>query len=217
MFEPASPEASREAWRAARSFADLCELGARFVEGKIAFFPGWNAPDLDVESDEIARVLARLCRAGFLTVASQPARPMIGGGGQRAFVAGFATPELARALRRSVSEDLVFVVHEFGAKASADEEGGCLAPVARISRLRCLAPPEPVRQGEPVSLHDGVAHAFAGHDARAEEIVCFEDHIAAEALAELSAQAWVSAYDMQWGRTDTLWNHIERVLDDAGH
>lgn len=208
MSETSSSTRSREAWREARTFADLCALGARFIEGEIAFFPGWNAPDLDLESDEIARVLARMCRAGFLTVASQPARPMVGGAGQRAFVAGFARIEIARALQSSETDELVFVVHEGGA---------CLAPLARAPRLLCLAPPAPVRESEPVSLHDGIAHAFVGHDARAEEIVCFEDHVAAEALAQLSTQAWVSAYDRRWGRSDALWDHIERALDDVGH
>ena len=32
-------EAAR-AWREARSFAELCELGARFLEGELPFFPG---------------------------------------------------------------------------------------------------------------------------------------------------------------------------------
>jgi hypothetical protein len=68
----------------------------------------------------------------------------------------------------------------------------------------------------PVSLHDGAAHAFVGHDARAEELVCFEDHVAPAALDDLRAQTWVSACDTVWGRSDALWVHIEQVLRDAG-
>lgn len=202
--DPASEAGSRAPWRAAQSFAELCELGARFVEGRIAFFPGWNAPDLDEESDEIAALLARLCRAGFLTVASQPARARVGGAGQRAFVCGFASDAAASKLERAPrSEGLVVLVQR---ASRAGEKDGFVRNAERARHV-CSA-------REPVSLHDGVAHAFAGHDARAEEIVCFEDHVSEAALAELSARAWVSAYDLEWGRKDALWNHLRRILDD---
>jgi hypothetical protein len=184
----ASRQRSQAAWRQARDYAGLCELAASFVEGGIDFFPGWNAPDLDDESDEIAAFLARLCRAGFLTTASQPAREE-----QRAFVAGFAPPALARRLAGSVRDaDLVIVA--FGA--------GCDPDTAR-------------ELPEPVSLHGGVAHAFAGHDARAEELVCFEDHVSADALEDLRARAWVSAHDRRLGRADALWDHLLRSIADV--
>ena len=64
---------ARAAWRHASSFADLGELGARFLEGDLACFPGWMADDIDDETDPLVPVLAGLCRGGFLTVASQPA------------------------------------------------------------------------------------------------------------------------------------------------
>ena len=66
---------SQALWLAARSFDDLCRLGARFCRGEIAAFPGWMAPELDDESGVLAPMLARLCDAGFLTLASQPGRP----------------------------------------------------------------------------------------------------------------------------------------------
>jgi len=45
---------------------------------------------LDAESEPLVPVLARLCRAGLLTTASQPGRgPDASGYEQRAFVAGF--------------------------------------------------------------------------------------------------------------------------------
>jgi hypothetical protein len=189
----ASNVRSRAAWREARTFADLCALAAGFVEGELDFFPGWNAPDLDAESDEIASYLARLCRAGFLTTASQPAREE-----QRAFVAGFAPPALAlRLLRAQREADLVVVT--FGA--------GC--------------DPDAAHEREPVSLHrlpgieEGIAHAFAGHDAREEEIACFEDHVTGAALDELRGQAWVSAHDRRWGRPDALWDQLLRAVADV--
>ncbi len=131
-------------------------------------------------------MLARACRAGFLTVASQPAREE-----QRAFVAGFARAEFASALQLNRPDGIVVVVHASGVSSKPTE-------------------------AEPVSLHDGVAHAFAGHDARADEVVCFEDHVSMSALEDLRKQAWVSVHDREWGQTDVLWNHLERVLEDAG-
>ncbi len=186
---------ARAQWRAASTFADLCALGERFVSGELAFFPGWNAVGLDVESDEIAPTLARLCRAGFLSVASQPARPHDGREGQRAFVFGFARPAIATALADVRDSGLVVSVYDGSAPSSLGSE------------------PASLTRAEPVSLHEGIAHAFAGHDARADEITCFEDHVSAEALAELRKQAFVSAHDAVWGRTDALWNHIRYVLD----
>lgn len=181
---PDDHERARDQWRAARTFDELCELGARFVEGQLPFFPGWNAPDLDVESDEIASRLAHLCRLGFLTLASQPARAE-----QRAFVAGFVSRQAAERLSQSGrSSQLVVAVFGLGPFASSVE---------------------------PVSLHDGVAHAFAGHDAREAELECFEDCIAPEALDALRRCCYVSAFDPEWGRADRLWRELERVMEDA--
>src|SRR5262249_47035263 len=96
-------ERARLAWRRARSFTELCRLGAAFVAGECAFFPGWGWRSLDDESAHIANELAAFHRAGFLTVASQPGRAFLDERGraieQRAFVCGFADDRAARALR----------------------------------------------------------------------------------------------------------------------
>jgi hypothetical protein len=191
VVERASLRASRAAWKKARSFAELCELAARFVEGRIAFFPGWNPRELDGESDAIAPLVARACRAGFLTVASQPARAPSSGNAQRAFVCGFARRSLARALGRDVAPGLVLVRYGCGWRTQ---------------------PLEP----EDVSLHGRVAHAFTGHDARNDEYGIFADCVSPAAFDELRGQAWVSFHDEKWGRKRALWKHIERVLGDEG-
>jgi hypothetical protein len=59
-------------WQESETFEGLCELNARFMEGKIRFIPGWFGEGLDAESEPIAPYLAAFDRAGFLTVASQP-------------------------------------------------------------------------------------------------------------------------------------------------
>lgn len=174
-------EGSRALWRATRSFDDLCRLAERFVSGEISAFPGWNAPDLDVESDEIAPYLEAACRAGFLTCASQPARP-----DQRAFVAGFVSESAAGKLREMSRE---LDVRLFGSAGDA------------------------VSHAEPVSRRAGRFHAFAGHDARVEELACFEGEVGPEAFAELRAAVYVSAFDPEWGRQGLLWNELMRVLE----
>ena len=89
----------RSSWKRARSFAELCELGARFVEGREPFFPGWGARRLDAESEPLVPVLARLNRAGFLTLASQPGTLQgVDGCEQRAFASGFCRAADARTL-----------------------------------------------------------------------------------------------------------------------
>jgi hypothetical protein len=80
----------RKLWASARTLADLGELTAQWLEGRIASVPGYcGAPD--EETLELVPVLAAANRAGFVTYGSQP-----GGSGrgweQRAAVEGFATP-----------------------------------------------------------------------------------------------------------------------------
>lgn len=184
MGKRADVDTSAELWRLAASHRDLCALGERFVRGEISFFPGWNAPDLDAESDEIVAFLALACRAGFLPCASQPATS-----DQRAFVAGFADESAALALR-GMARDLD--VRVFGR-----DHGD-------------------VSSAEPVSRANGRFHAFAGHDARTEELACFEGVIGPLAFAELQRAAYVSAFDPQWGRRDRLWSEFARVLQTDG-
>jgi hypothetical protein len=183
--------ADRAAWLAARTFEDLCRLGAAFVEGRNTYFPGWGWPVLDEESDEIAAPLAALQRAGFLTLASQPGRaPRAGHDGapeaQRAFVCGCACDAAARALERGAAEPgLAIAIFRRG------ETGG-----ARI----------------PVSRRGGIAHAFAGYSAFEEELECFEGSLSPAAMRALEGSSYVSAIDLVWGRSSTLWSELLRRL-----
>ena len=87
-------------WKRAQSFAELCELGARFVEGRESSFPGWGAAALDGESEPLVPALAALNRAGCLTLASQPGTLRgVDGCEQRAFASGFCRASQARRLR----------------------------------------------------------------------------------------------------------------------
>jgi hypothetical protein len=181
---------AREHWRRARTFDDLCRLGARFVEGELAYFPGWGSPTLDEESDAIAAHLARFQRAGFLTVASQPGAVRGGTAGvleiQRAFVCGFADARAARSLAASRAASGISI-------ALFDRGDG---PGERT----------------PVTLVGGAARVFAGHAAFAEELECFAEHLSDDALRALRSSTYVSAIDLEWGRNSELWPFLDGAL-----
>lgn len=184
------------AWRSARTFEALCALGARFIAGELEHFPGWGAPELDLESDALLPTLTRCMRAGFLTTASQPGRPFAPGHdgrgwGQRAFVCGFARAATLARLRGEAQAAGLWC------RGSDDDAAPCAAEVW------------------PVGLADGEPYLFAGHAARAEELALFSDELAPEAQAELSAVPFVWLVDPVWGRRAALPHVIERALGAA--
>jgi hypothetical protein len=189
----ADPGMARERWRRARTLDELCRLGAEFVDGRIGCFPGWGSSTLDEESDAIAAHLARLQRAGFLTVASQPGAERGGTAGeleiQRAFVCGFADARAARSLAASRA-----------------------APGISIALFgRGDGPGERI----PVTLVGGVARVFAGYSAFDEELACFAEHIGDDALGALRSATYVSAIDLEWGRNSELWPFLDEALTAA--
>lgn len=98
------PRTDRRAWRSARDLADLCRLGAQWLEGDVSMQPAWRAGP-DEEMLPLIPALAALNRAGFYTTASSPADDAESFDGlrwrQRAGVEGFADETLAFRLRES--------------------------------------------------------------------------------------------------------------------
>jgi len=191
MSEASIPSGADAPWRAAATFADLCALGARFVSGGLERFPGWGAPALDVESDALVPALVGLNRAGFLTLASQPGRIGRDPDGvrvrQRAFVFGFVSDDIAARL-------------------------GAPPPAPGLA-LRVFRPGDGAdAEALPVSERDGVAHAFAGVPAFAEELALFAEDCGPAALAALARATFASAIDLEWGRERALWSFLARAL-----
>ncbi|HEV2343473.1 MAG TPA: hypothetical protein VGS97_05215 [Actinocrinis sp.] len=60
----------RRLWQHAVSLADLGELTARWLEGRIGYHPSYGAPH--PETLPLVPVLAQLNRSGFITISSQP-------------------------------------------------------------------------------------------------------------------------------------------------
>lgn len=175
------PEAE---WSRSQSFAGLCELAARFLEGDLPFFPGWLPGEIDEETDALVPSLAALNRAGFLTLASQPGLPPTPAhdgslAQQRAFVTGFAHGATAAAIE-ALAESTDLIVHAF----PADEFGG---------------------EAEPVAERGDQAYLFTGHAAGPDELELFEDLVGPAALAELRETRYLTIHDPEWGRRGHLW------------
>ncbi len=167
-----------DTWPAAETFEDLCELGARFLEGDLDHFPGWGASAVDDETDEVAALLAACCRRGFLTVASQPGSP--DGPGEdgrlerrRAFVTGFVADSAVQVLGSLVDRDLVVVLD-------------------RCDEL-------------PLGLRGSDVFLALGPGAREAELDLFASELGPAGLAALETARWACALDPEWGRDDRLW------------
>ncbi len=180
------------AWRGARTFADLCALGARFATGEIQAFPGWGSSGLDEESMPLVPVLELCNRAGFLTVASQPGRaPRSDASGrvraQRAFVAGFADEAAQIALSTLACADWTVLVH------APRTRGGPAIEVGRSGEESCL---------------------WAGHAAGQEELRLFRPSVSRAALLALEARAFVWVIDLAWEDREDFWRALRGALAD---
>jgi len=177
------------AWGRAEDFATLCELGARFVEGRVDSFPGWGADSTDEESDGVQNVLAALNRAGFLTLASGRGEPDREGADgrverRRAFVLGFAGAGLVRRLR-GLGDGLW--VRDFEAR----EVGGEAMPVGT--------------RGTDVFME-------VGSGAGGVELGIFEGAIGEGALKELEEKRYVVLVGMEWGEDEGFWAKLRAEL-----
>lgn len=189
-------ESARAAWRAAASFADLCALGAAFVGGRCAHFPGWGARETDDETDAIREALVALHARGFLSVASQPAFDGTRDGRrvrQRAFVAGFARAELARRW--------------------ADSPRIAVRAWSAHDAFRSTLGEDDVDEPAAMTTVDGVARVVAGHAARDDELGIFVDDVGADAFRELGETTYVAAWDEEYGRERELWDELIRRAD----
>lgn len=179
-------------WKAANSFRDLCNLGARFIEGEAVGFPGWLPGELDEESDAQAPLLARAQRAGFLTLASQPGIPPCEAADgrieqRRAFVFGFAEPPLAERLIRACQSAKLWTANH-----ASEASGGETLTVATRGEQEFLC------------VGDGQGPT---------ELELFEGALGpGPALEALRASRYLVLADPAWGRDDLLWPTLERSL-----
>lgn len=204
--ETASPEAIAEAgarWATARSLADLGELTAQWLEGKLAsvpmVIPGYGP---DEETTDLIPVLAASNRAGFITTCSQPGEEPVPGYDeemwtQRAAVDGFAAAATLEALRAHTAGKPLY--------------------------LMAVPVDSPVRNCEiqiPVTMDGERENTWFGVPLCREDIededagygMCHPDAI------EAICTAWqVTLIDPEWGRNDVLWPVLQAFADSAQH
>ncbi len=177
-------ERAKEQWEAARSFRDLCELSARFIDGTSPYFPTYGAPTVDDETAPLVPYLAALNRAGFLTTNSQPGEDSPEWK-QRAFVDGYALEHVARRVARmSLYTDLHVVTVPPGLSAGFHT---------------------------PVILRDFMPHGWSCFS-RSGEAEMIAEYCGPLAARELLSAWSVSVVDLSWGRTDHLWRNLSREL-----
>ena len=180
-------DAARERWRTARTFAQLCTLGADFVSGESPVFPGWMADAVDAETDPYVPLLVAANRAGFLTCASQPGLgPVPDHDGlakrQRAFVCGFAERPLAARLEGLHGQGGLWVA----GYETREGDGPRLA----------------------LGLRGATPYLHGGYGAGPEELPLFDDALDRRALDALARTRWVWLIDLAWGRDDVLWDAL---------
>lgn len=190
-------KADCRAWQAARTLADLGELTAQWLEGRIASQPGYCGPS-DIEDPALVPLLARLNRAGFVTTGSQ-----IGETGpgweQRAAVEGFADEEMARLLQlAAIDAGLTCVLH------APDE----------LPRWR-------YRYGKSVTVTRVNGARFTGFGVQIPRRHIRDAHLGygmcdREAVDAIEAAWQVTIIDPEWGRTDVLWRVLEQAIQ-PGH
>jgi hypothetical protein len=173
-------------WQESETFEGLCELNARFMEGKICFIPGCSGESLDAESEPIAPYLAAFNRAGFLTVVSQP------GLGRVQQAKGFRGGFCLRGYGIKDREALFVYIYVAG----PGESGGCRTTVT-IDYLRPFT-----WTGDAALDETGLVVHMQGYEA-----VCSDS-----AMEDLKQACFVSVIDLCWGRTGYLWDTLAKEL-----
>lgn len=181
--------ADRALWASARTFADLGELMARWLEGGIRSRPAYTpGAGPDEETGELIPLLAAVNRAGFLTDNSQPGDDGPGYDGrrwqQRAAVEGFITDHtlLNRVLKKTRRAGLLAVVHH-GARRAA-------------------------RNGETVTWRGDDPHTAFGCYLHRRDVMHAWQGISHDALAELVNARQVALIEPQPGPSTRLWDTL---------
>jgi len=175
-------------WREAHTFEDFCELTAKWIEGKLKYYPLYGEC-IDSETIPLRGTLAEFNRRGFLTMDSQPAQPLDEHGcGQRAYVMGYACEDLAKRIA-SLTEntDLLVLIFEPG----VDNGHRIWARVHEFHPVTCVG--------------GAIASTL---------LSLFEQTCGEAAMLSLKSMWRVIVIDLQWGRKTYLWEHVRRILKE---
>ena len=197
--------ADRRAWEQARTLAELGELTVRWLEGDIASQPGYM-PNCgpDPETAGLIPTLARLNRAGYVTVGSQPGMaPTEGYDGrlwsQRAAVSGFADDATGARILTAVERtgQLVLIAHNTPPKRR-------WWPRRRPSMGMAVTA---AGHGHRVHTHFGARMSLGDVEG------CFGG-LGRDGFAAVRDAHQVTVIDPVWGRDEYLWHVLDAVTVD---
>ena len=184
----AVPLAGQHRWQSARSLGDLAELTALWLEGKIGSQPAYAGRGPADETRPLVTALAGLCRAGYMTVNSQPALPRDARGfQQRAAVHGFAAPEAARRVADAAAAAGLAVI--------------AVSPAVRLDPRDVLVV---TRRGGAAVTSFGPLPARVIRSTVTGWGLCHR-----EAVAALCGAWQVTVADPQWDRPCLLWQSLQ--------
>lgn len=190
---PGMSRTDRARWRAARSIADLAELTALWLEGRIASHPG-VMPNCgpDEETSDLVPVLALANRNGYLTDNSQPGTSGTGFDGrwweQRAAVTGWVRCD----------------------QAGIDLVNQILVPAQAAGLIVCADS----HHGLPVTCVDGHPYTtFGGPLSKRDLRTIWPAHlIHRDLFRQLQGAIQLTVIDPAYGRNDRLWNVLAKAL-----
>jgi hypothetical protein len=171
--------ADAQLWRTATTLDELGELTARWLEGTLLYQPAYLAARPDRETRSLITVLAAVNRRGFVTRNSQPARPLVNGFGQRAWLCGFVSQAAVREL-----EDLVLTTG--------------LVLLATPPALQCTV-------DVPITMMAGRATTHGGQHLDGAGIRFLYGADTPEAVGTLTRAWQVDLFDPEWGENSRLW------------
>jgi hypothetical protein len=183
---PSLPSSELAPWRSARTVADLGELMADWLEGRIPASPGYCDTRPEDETRHLIPTLAACNRSGYITTNSQPGeQPVRGVDGrmwrQRAVVDGWiANPALLHRIRTTAATAGITVITN------------------RPGRR-----PHP---GMIVTEADGEAITDYGWSPGHRRLIAYQwPGIPGAARRELRTATHLTLVDPAWGRDDRLW------------
>lgn len=196
----------RRKWAQARSLAEVGELMAQWLEGRITYQPAYGGDAPERETEPIRHLLAACCRAGYVTTCSQPGAVdrKTGEPCQRAAVEGFCDPAAwSRLGPVAYGAGLIVIAHDPAkvARCRLRLRGGCCRWCTRL--------PGAV----PVTRWEGSAERWFGSrrshgDLRDIHVGYGECH--PDAVRAITRAWQVTLIEREWGANAVLWPLLER-------
>lgn len=183
--------ADRKLWRQAGSLPELCELMARWLEGELSMWPGYEDGAAE-ETADLIPVLARANRAGFLTDQSQPACDGPGFDGarweQRAAVSGLVA-----------DDGMLFAL-------------GRVAEAHRLTILVRAADDQARIEGVTATRVDGEPYTVFGARLTRRQLRHIWRGVSRQALDDITDAMQVTLVDPEYGRNDRLWTALDEAI-----